>query len=195
MIRQPVTYSGHDNLFIKWGKEYKIDPLILKALSYIESDKTYDPEIIGDWVKKDTTKYPQALIDRIQNIILSNKQYKTDWTNKLNNGLLPSAFGLMQINTNTYPAYSENRPLIDLFDPDFNIKVGAHILHDKIKAHGGDVVRGMQGYVGSHDKIGANYTNVIMKYYNTLKTNGRPSAGPGIIDMGLIALVFFFFIR
>lgn len=144
--------------FIDVGKKYNLDPVLLYAVSLIESSSAGG---------KGVGPHPYAIRSP------STAYYPESFTEA--STLLPTLIeehpsvdiGIMQINWRWH--YDKVSHPNELLDPTTNIFVGARILRDSINSKPGNLVMGIGTYHSPTPIRAENYGQRVLAVYNNLK--------------------------
>lgn len=154
-IAHAVDLEG--SVFDVAGKEANIDPKLLFAISLVESATESDENKISPYpwtLRSDKPFYGR------------NKQEAENHLAKLLADGIAVDVGLMQVNTHWH-GHRVNKPA-DLLDPLTNVRVGAQILNERLKASPKDAVKAVATYHSFDKERGRWYAGKVFKVWTWL---------------------------
>ena len=188
MYAAPVD-NRTENIWIKVGKIYHIDPRLLYSIGKVESD--IDRYIVAFTFNKMSPKQAQDLSTFLRQNNIESKQHSQVIAIKSKNKMQAVAV-VNYLYNNNYPRFdvgimqinSIHKPLLDkagisfadLFDPVVNIQVGAYILSKCFQRHGQhnykDAINAYNGKLDGNPYSGK-VINEFEKLYGSYKPNQK----------------------
>lgn len=156
------TFSLSGTVYERVGKESGIDPVLLYAITCVESSVATDDERYirpYPWTLRAEGRpyYAKTRKDAERELKILQARFKRPNVD----------VGLAQINTRWHGHRVKN--LTDLLDPYTNLTVAAQILNESMNRYPNDAYRAIGAYHSGDPKRGRRYARFVVRVYTSLK--------------------------